>query len=94
VNSEKASHEIEVISHWDRVGHLPILQQYETGTGDYTKERDSWLKDIDIESIATELGHRRRTCYVYLFLSVPFHLTLYFIPLLPNLDNIHIKFLS
>jgi hypothetical protein len=71
VNSEKASREIEIISHWDRIGHLQILEQYETGTGDYTKERDSWLKDIDIESTATELDHRRKTCYVYLFLSSP-----------------------
>lgn len=40
MNSEKASHEIEITSHWDKVGHLPILQQYEAGTGDYAKERD------------------------------------------------------
>jgi len=32
-----------------------FLQQYETGTGDYTRERDLWLKDINIESIAMEL---------------------------------------
>ena len=42
------------------LGMVRFLQQYETGTGDYTKERDSWLKDIDIESIAVELNERRK----------------------------------
>jgi hypothetical protein len=42
------------------LGMVRFLQQYEAGTGDYTKERDLWLKDIDIESIAIELRHRRR----------------------------------
>jgi hypothetical protein len=37
------------------LGMVRFLQQYETGTGDYTKERDFWLKDIDIETIAIEL---------------------------------------
>jgi hypothetical protein len=42
------------------LGMVRFLQQYETGTGDYTKERDLWLKDIDIESIAVELKERRK----------------------------------
>jgi len=42
------------------LGMVRFLQQYETGTGDYTKERDLWLKDIDIESIAVELNVRRK----------------------------------
>jgi hypothetical protein len=42
------------------IGMVRFLQQYETGTGDYTKERDLWLKDIDIESIAVELKNRRK----------------------------------
>ena len=42
------------------LGMVRFLQQYETGTGDYTKERDLWLKDIDIESIVTELRHRQK----------------------------------
>jgi hypothetical protein len=37
-----------------------FLQQYEAGIGDYTKERDLWLKDADIESIAIELTRRRK----------------------------------
>jgi hypothetical protein len=42
------------------LGMVRFLQQYESGTGDYTKERDLWLKDADIESIAIELRHRRK----------------------------------
>ena len=40
------------------IGMIRFLQQYEAGTGDYTKERDLWLKDIDIETVAIELRHR------------------------------------
>jgi len=42
------------------LGMVRFLQQYEIGTGDYTKERELWLKDIDIESIAIELKNRRK----------------------------------
>ena len=42
------------------LGMVRFLQQYETGTGDYTKERDLWLNDIDIESIVTKLRHRQK----------------------------------
>ena len=42
------------------LGMVRFLQQYETGTGDYTRERDLWLKNIDIESIAVELKNRRK----------------------------------
>ena len=42
------------------LGMVRFLQQYETGAGNYTKERDRWLKDIDIESIAVELNDRRK----------------------------------
>ena len=41
------------------IGMVRFLQQYEAGTGDYTKKRDLWLKGIDIDSIAVEL-HRTR----------------------------------
>jgi len=37
-----------------------FLQQYEAGTGDYTKERGLWLKDVDIESITIELKNRQK----------------------------------
>jgi hypothetical protein len=42
------------------LGMVRFLQQYEGGTGDYTKERNLWLKDADIESIAIELRHKRK----------------------------------
>lgn len=42
------------------VGMIRFLQQYEAGAGDYTRERDFWLKGIDVESIATELRRRRK----------------------------------
>ena len=42
------------------LGMVRFLQQYETGTGDYTMERDLSLKDVDIESIALELKNRRK----------------------------------
>jgi hypothetical protein len=42
------------------LGMARFLQQYETGTGDYTKERELWLKDVDIESVAIEIKDRRK----------------------------------
>jgi hypothetical protein len=42
------------------LGMVRFLQQYEAGTGDYTKERDLWLKDVDIESIAIEFRHKHK----------------------------------
>ena len=42
------------------IGMVRFLQQYETGTGDYTRERNFWLKDIDIKSIAMELKNKRK----------------------------------
>jgi hypothetical protein len=42
------------------LGMVRFLQQYETGAGDYTKERDLWLKDANIESITIELTRRRK----------------------------------
>ena len=37
------------------VGMVRFLQQFETGYGDYTKERLQWLKDMDIHDIVTEI---------------------------------------
>ena len=42
------------------LGMVRFLQQYEAGTGDYTKERGLWLKDVDIESIAIGLKNRQK----------------------------------
>jgi len=43
------------------VGMARFLQQFETGVGDYTKEREQWLKDIDIKTILEEIRKRRET---------------------------------
>jgi hypothetical protein len=42
------------------VGMVRFLQQFETGAGDYTKERTLWLKDINIKSIAKEIKEKRK----------------------------------
>jgi len=41
------------------LGMVRFLQQFETGRGDYTKERDQWLKDMDIQEIISELKIKR-----------------------------------
>jgi len=41
------------------IGMVRFLQQFETGRGDYTKERDQWLKDMDIQEIISELRIKR-----------------------------------
>ena len=41
------------------IGMARFLQQFETGTGDYTKERQSWLKGEDVKSIVKEIKKRR-----------------------------------
>ena len=33
---------------------IKFLQQYETGTGDYSKERHQWLDKLTIDNIAEE----------------------------------------
>ena len=43
------------------VGMARFLQQYETGVGDYTKQRDLWLKGEDIKSIVEEIKKQRRS---------------------------------
>ena len=37
------------------LGMVRFLQQFETGRGDYTKERDQWLKNMDIEETISEI---------------------------------------
>lgn len=41
------------------LGMVRFLQQFETGRGDYTKERDQWLKDMDIQAITSEIRKKR-----------------------------------
>ena len=42
------------------VGMARFLQQYETGVGDYTKDRALWLKGEDIKSIAEGVKKNRK----------------------------------
>jgi hypothetical protein len=37
------------------VGMVRFLQQYETGQGDYARQRHAWLDDLDAETIAAQL---------------------------------------
>ena len=41
------------------VGMIRFLQMFETGQGDYTKERHQWLDDQRIEDIAQRVRQRR-----------------------------------
>ena len=41
------------------LGMVRFLQQFETGRGDYSKERDQWLKDMDIQEIISEIRSKR-----------------------------------
>ena len=37
------------------VGMIRFLQQFDLGTGDYTKERVKWLEDLTIDEIVDKL---------------------------------------
>ncbi|MHA1150819.1 MAG: hypothetical protein ACTSR8_21575 [Promethearchaeota archaeon] len=37
------------------IGMVRFLHQFESGTGNYTKERKIWLKDYDIDTIIEEI---------------------------------------
>ncbi len=41
------------------IGMARFLQQFETGTGDYTKEREKWLKDYTFDSIIDEIKKKK-----------------------------------
>jgi hypothetical protein len=41
------------------LGMVRFLHQFETGRGDYTKERDQWLKDADMKEIISEIRKNR-----------------------------------
>ena len=42
------------------VGMARFLQQFETGMGDYTKERALWLKGINVGTIREEIKGKRK----------------------------------
>lgn len=41
------------------VGMVRFLQQFETGYGDYTAERHTWLKERSVSEIAEDIEQRR-----------------------------------
>ena len=42
------------------VGMARFLQQFESGQGDYTQERHSWLPDGDVHTLAAKIRERRQ----------------------------------
>lgn len=40
-------------------GTIRFLQQYESGYGDYTKERHAWLDGVTVDEIVQEVQRRR-----------------------------------
>jgi hypothetical protein len=41
------------------LGMVRFLHQFETGRGDYTKERNQWLKDADMKEIISDIRKKR-----------------------------------
>jgi hypothetical protein len=42
------------------VGMVRFLQQFDTGSGDYTRERNELLKDATLEEILAEIDKQRQ----------------------------------
>lgn len=42
------------------LGMVRFLQQFEKGSGDYTKERYDWLRDEDAENLIREVEQRQQ----------------------------------
>lgn len=42
------------------IGMVRFLQQFETGTGDYTKERERLLKETGVKDIVSEIKSSRK----------------------------------
>ena len=43
------------------LGMIRFLQLFEQGTGDYTKERHLWVKDLDMDTVLRRIRERRKT---------------------------------
>jgi hypothetical protein len=41
------------------VGMVRFLQQFERGKGDYTKNREKWLREATLQSILKEIKRKR-----------------------------------
>jgi hypothetical protein len=42
------------------VGMVRFLQQFETGRGDYTSERQAWVDQVDAETLFQQIEQERR----------------------------------
>jgi len=42
------------------LGMVRFLQQFEAGTGDYTKERGSWLIGLSVQDVMSEIKSKRK----------------------------------
>lgn len=42
------------------LGMVRFLQQFETGAGDYTIEREKWLKGLAIKDVVSEIKDKRK----------------------------------
>ena len=43
------------------VGMVRFLQQYETGKGDYSRDRHAWLDELDARTVAAEILAKPRS---------------------------------
>ncbi|MCC6499701.1 MAG: hypothetical protein IT313_05475 [Anaerolineales bacterium] len=43
------------------VGMIRFMQQFETGHGDYSKDRHQWLDGQDLDSIVKRIREKRQT---------------------------------
>ena len=41
------------------IGMIEFIRQFDSGYGDYTKERHSWLDDLTIEDISNEIKNMK-----------------------------------
>lgn len=42
-------------------GMVRFLQQFDIGSGDYTKERYTWLQDTNVESLVRQIEEQRQS---------------------------------
>jgi hypothetical protein len=44
------------------IGTVAFMQDYDSGYGDYTKERHQWLDNLSIDDVCNEIkGHAKKT---------------------------------
>ena len=42
------------------LGMIKFLEQFEIGDGDYTKDREKWLGNLELDTIADEISEKRK----------------------------------